>query len=52
MVIKWVQDHIKNDDLKRIQTLREIRKCFARQSTSGKYFTIIMKIFLTLVNYN
>ncbi|VEN54436.1 unnamed protein product [Callosobruchus maculatus] len=33
-VIKWVQDHIADDDLKRIKTLREIRKCFGRLSTN------------------
>lgn len=38
MVIKWVQDHVTNDDLKRIQIMREIRKCFARLSASGMYF--------------
>ncbi|KAG5893093.1 hypothetical protein JTB14_024294 [Gonioctena quinquepunctata] len=34
LVIKWVQDHITDDDMKRITSLREIRKCFGKLSSS------------------
>nr|XP_023013553.1 TBC1 domain family member 5 homolog A-like [Leptinotarsa decemlineata] len=34
LVIKWIQDHITDDDMKRITSLREIRKCFGRLSAS------------------
>lgn len=35
LVIKFFQDHLQNNDLKRIQTLREARRCFSRLSTAG-----------------
>ncbi|CAG9861441.1 unnamed protein product [Phyllotreta striolata] len=35
LVIKWIQDHIPNDDMKRIRSLREVRKCFTRMSTTS-----------------
>lgn len=50
-VIKWVQDHVTNDDLNRIQTLREIRKCFARTSTSGTHFILTFMYLIYISTY-